>query len=178
MNTNVKQMFISILTLGLAGGVVVESLLSTPTGTASTITTQATKELVTPTSTVTAAPTVPTTNAPVPVVTTKTPAPITHTSPYADGTYNATSEYGTPESIESIGLTVTIKNGVVTDSSVALSGSEGRSRRYQSAFADGYKQFVIGKDISTLSLSRVSGASLTSMGFNAALAQIKSQAQA
>jgi hypothetical protein len=49
---------------------------------------------------------------------------------------------------------------------------------YQGLFIANYKQYVIGKSIDSLNLSEVSGSSLTSSGFNAAVAEIKAQASA
>ncbi|MHD0330680.1 hypothetical protein ACY18M_17150, partial [Proteus mirabilis] len=57
-------------------------------------------------------------------------------------------------------------------------GQRGESREYQAKFASGFKTLVVGKKIDEVSLSRVAGSSLTSGGFNAALADIESQAKA
>ena len=51
-------------------------------------------------------------------------------------------------------------------------------KKSEQQFIDGYKSLVVGKDISSISLNRVSGSSLTSQGFNSAIQKIKSQAQA
>jgi len=45
-------------------------------------------------------------------------------------------------------------------------------------FISGYKPYVIGKNIDTISLDRVSGSSLTPAAFNEALGQIKTEARA
>jgi hypothetical protein len=86
------------------------------------------------------------------------------------------SNYLTPESTEQIEVTLTLKNDTVSDASVQLSATARESRRYQNNFAANYRQYVIGRPLSSLSLSRVSGSSLTSNGFNAAVAQIRGQA--
>lgn len=101
----------------------------------------------------------------------------TGTSGYKDGTYTATGSYDTPESHETIKVTLTLRGGVVTGSDVSASGNKPDSVQYQGMFASGYKAQVIGKSIDSLQLSRVSGSSLTPMGFNDAVSQIKSQAQ-
>jgi len=101
----------------------------------------------------------------------------TSTSPYKDGTYTAMSTYQTPETTEPLTVTLTLKDGVVTDATVVGDPQVPETRRYQGIFIANYKQYVIGKNIGTLSLSQVSGSSLTSSGFNAAVAQIKAQAQ-
>lgn len=120
---------------------------------------------------------VPASVSPLPTVAVVTPTTAS-VSPYKDGTYTATDSYQTPESVESIAVTLSLKNGIVTDSSILTSSHARESGRYQSSFAGSYKQYVIGKSIKNLSLSRVSGSSLTSSGFNAALAQIRNQAAA
>jgi len=111
-----------------------------------------------------------------PPTATTTPTP-TATTTYKNGSYSATGNYNTPGGRESITVNLTVSNDVVTTVSVSLSGIDDTSREYQSAFANGYKQYVVGKKIDAISLSRVSGSSLTSGGFNAALATIKAQAR-
>ncbi|HEX8183028.1 MAG TPA: hypothetical protein VF575_05510 [Candidatus Saccharimonadales bacterium] len=97
-------------------------------------------------------------------------------SAYTDGTYTATGSYRTPEGTESIDVTLTIAKGAVTDSSVETSASDPKSARYQEDFTDNYKQYVVGKSLDEINLSRVSGSSLTSNGFNTALEDIKTEA--
>jgi len=99
-------------------------------------------------------------------------------SSYADGTYTATGSYSTPGGRESIDLTVTIAGGVITSTSLVENAGGGEAKAYQDDFAAGYKTLVVGKSVDSVSLSRVSGSSLTSNGFNAALDQIKSDAKA
>ncbi len=65
----------------------------------------------------------------------------------------------------------------MTDSTFSATSDSSRSRQYQSEFAAGYKTQVIGKDISTISVGKVSGSSLTGNGFNDALAKIKAAAK-
>jgi len=102
----------------------------------------------------------------------------TDTSAYADGTYSATGSYSSPGGRESIELTVTIKDGVITSTSLETDPASRDSRTYQTSFASGYKDLVVGKNVDEVSLSRVAGSSLTSNGFNDALDQIKSDAKA
>lgn len=97
---------------------------------------------------------------------------------YKSGTYEATGSYSTPGGRESIDLTITLSNDIITGTSVSGSGSTGDSRQHQAEFARGYKSLVVGKSIDDVSLSRVAGSSLTSNGFNDALEQIKSDAKA
>lgn len=102
----------------------------------------------------------------------------TDTSAYADGTYSATGSYSSPGGRESIELSVTIKDGVITGTSLETDPASRDSRTYQASFASGYKDLVVGKSVDEVSLSRVAGSSLTSNGFNDALDQIKSDAKA
>jgi hypothetical protein len=55
--------------------------------------------------------------------------------------------------------------------------SDGRSERYHNMFISGYQQYVVGKNIASVYLTKVSGSSLTPSGFDDALTQIKSQAK-
>lgn len=95
-----------------------------------------------------------------------------------DGSYKATGSYASPGGEEEITVSVTLKDGVITETS-AKSGANGpEAQEYQDQFIAGYKSQVVGKNISEIHLSRVSGSSLTSQGFNDAIQQIESQAQA
>lgn len=99
-------------------------------------------------------------------------------SPYKDGTYQATSNYIVPSGKESIKLTLTVKSGVVTDSSIVNSESNFQSAQFQLDFVDAYKQYVVGKKVNEIKLDYVAGASETTLGFNQALSRIAQQAQA
>ncbi|MFZ1250074.1 MAG: hypothetical protein WAR37_01325 [Candidatus Microsaccharimonas sp.] len=102
----------------------------------------------------------------------------TDTSTYKDGTYSATGSYVSPGGRESIDLTVTIKDGVITDTSVVKNATDRDAEEYQTLFANNYKDLVIGKSVNEVSLTRVAGSSLTTNGFNDALDQIKNDAKA
>lgn len=96
---------------------------------------------------------------------------------YKDGTYTAVGGYNSPGGAEEITVSVTLENGKVVDSTVEKGATGGEAEFHQEDFIGAFKELVIGKDISTLKLSRVAGASLTTGGFNNAITQIKSQAQ-
>lgn len=98
-------------------------------------------------------------------------------SSYKDGTYTATGNYDSPAGNETIGVTVTLKDGVIVSSDVVGQARDEKSIRYQGKFISGYKALVIGKKIDEVQLDFVSGSSLTPAGFNDALSQIKAQAQ-
>ncbi|MFG6401942.1 MULTISPECIES: hypothetical protein [unclassified Microbacterium] len=100
------------------------------------------------------------------------------TGAYADGTYTGEGTYATPESVETIEVTLTLENDVVTAVEVVGDPQAAESQRYQSQFIGGISDEVVGKSIDDLSVSRVAGSSLTSGGFNQAVDAIKSEAAA
>lgn len=106
------------------------------------------------------------------------PPPSKPASGYYDGTYSSSARYSVPGSTESIGVTVVLANGIISDVSISQNPTNGTSATYQSRFASGYKSHVVGQSIKSLSLGRVSGASLTPNGFNSAISSISSKAAA
>jgi hypothetical protein len=97
---------------------------------------------------------------------------------YTAGSYTATGSYSTPGGSESVTVTATLAgDGVITAVSAEGSATRGNSAQYQSNFLSAFKSLVVGKSIDSVSLSRVSGSSLTSAGFNKALATIKNEAR-
>lgn len=100
----------------------------------------------------------------------------TNTSTYKDGTYSASSNYYVPHGNESIKVTLTLQNGVITSSSISNSEGDPDSASFQEDFASAYKSYVIGKKISSVNLDVVAGASDTTQGFDDAVSQILSQA--
>ena len=107
-----------------------------------------------------------------------TPVPVADKSKYKNGTYTATGRYNSPAGMEDIGITLTLKDGVVVSSSLTLMAFDDTSQRYQQKFESGYKSQVIGRSIDSIALGTISGSSLTPIGFNDALNQIKTQAKA
>lgn len=97
---------------------------------------------------------------------------------YADGTYTAEGSYATPESVESISVTISLKDDIITDVQVEGDPTRAESEQYQGQFIGGISDAVVGKDIDEVSVSRVAGSSLTSGGFNQALDAIKAEAAA
>lgn len=95
-----------------------------------------------------------------------------------DGTYSASNSYTVPHGTEEIHVSVTLKNGVITDASVQNSESDFDSKQYQEEFTAGYKTKVVGKKISGLQISVIAGASDTTDGFNEALSEIAAKAEA
>ena len=110
--------------------------------------------------------------------TTQTTESTRGTAEYKAGSYNASGEYVSPGGDEVINVQVTIsEDGTVTDSNVTFKPAAFESEEYQGMFKNGYKSEVTGKKITDISLSRVSGSSLTSEGFNSALQKIRQQAK-
>lgn len=97
---------------------------------------------------------------------------------YVDGTYTAEGTYATPESVETITVTVTLADDVVTEVEVVGDPQKSESQQFQSQFIGGISAEVVGKDIDEISVSRVAGSSLTSGGFNQAIDTIKAEAAA
>lgn len=99
-------------------------------------------------------------------------------SGYADGTYTAEGSYATPETVETISVTVTLQGGVITDVKVKGDPKRPESVQYQGQFIGGIADVVEGKSIDGIQVSRVAGSSLTSGGFNEAIDAIKAEAAA
>jgi uncharacterized protein with FMN-binding domain len=97
-------------------------------------------------------------------------------SSYKDGTYTADGSYNTPGGQATISVSITIKNGVVTAVTTEAGSGDPAGRQYQAQFGSGISAVVVGKKLSTLTVSRVGGSSLTSQGFNSAVSAIKADA--
>jgi uncharacterized protein with FMN-binding domain len=97
---------------------------------------------------------------------------------YKDGTYTATGNYESPGGAEAIKVSLTLQGNAVSSSSVQpVTTSTDDAEEFQTDFINGYQKLVVGKNINDIHVSRVSGSSLTSEGFNNALEQIKNQAK-
>ena len=110
---------------------------------------------------------------------TTTPPPATNKQySYKDGTYTATGAYMSPGGEDQVTVTLTLAHDVITSVNVTPGAQDRTSQRYQDRFISGYKQYVVGKNIASVNVGVVSGSSLTPIGFNDALTQIKAQAKA
>jgi hypothetical protein len=78
--------------------------------------------------------------------------------------------------VETIVVTVTLQDDVITAVDVSGDPQKRESEEYQGRFIGGIAEVVVGQDIDAISVSRVAGSSLTSGGFNEAIATIKSEA--
>lgn len=159
-----------------------EQTIAEATATPTTSTATNTAPEATPEETVPKAPTIPaatptpTTPAPAP---TPTPTPVVPKTAYKNGTYTVSTSYTAPgRSTHSVDATITIKDDIITTSNVSYGGDNvDTSTEYQNKFSKGYQSQVIGKNLNTVSLSRVGGASLTTNAFNKALAEVKASAK-
>ena len=75
-------------------------------------------------------------------------------------------------------MTVTLQGDIITDVQVVGDATDPEAQQHQGEFIGGIAAEVVGKDIDQISVSRISGSSLTSGGFNAAIETIKSDAAA
>ncbi len=104
-------------------------------------------------------------------------ASVSNAMMYKDGSYKASGNYTSPGGDESVNVTLVLKNDKVVDATVVGVPAGPNSKQWQAMFVENYKQSVVGKDIATLQLSKVSGSSLTPKGFNEAVEKIKTEAK-
>jgi uncharacterized protein with FMN-binding domain len=106
------------------------------------------------------------------------PSGTTNASTYKDGSYKETGNYQSPSGASSVQVKVTLKSNVVTAVTVTPDATNPTSKAYQNAFVSGISTEVVGKKLNQLNVSKVSGSSLTSQGFNDAISKIKTDAGA
>lgn len=95
---------------------------------------------------------------------------------YTDGTYTENGAYVSPAGPSEVTVEITLKDDTVTAVTVTPLQTDPTAKGFQTKFADGIADVIVGHDIDTLNVSRVGGSSLTSGGFNDALAKIKAEA--
>ena len=76
-----------------------------------------------------------------------------------------------------MGVQLTLAAGKVSDVQITQHPSNPNTRKFQGQFAGGIAAQVVGRNIDELNVSKVAGSSLTSGGFNQAVAKIKSEAR-
>lgn len=97
---------------------------------------------------------------------------------WKDGLFTAKGEYAIPDnSMETVGVKLTLQQGIISDIVIENLSLSDVSKEYQDHFSNGIQQKVIGKSIAGLKIETVSGASLTTRGFNAALEVIRAKAK-
>ncbi len=152
---------IGVAAVGVAGAFALAGCAASDTTTEPTTATTATPESST---------------APTPAASASESESTASSGTYADGTYTAEGSYATPESVETIVVTVTLENDIITAVDVTGDPQKRESEEYQGRFIGGIADVVVGQDIDQISVSRVAGSSLTSGGFNQAIDTIKSEA--
>jgi hypothetical protein len=100
------------------------------------------------------------------------------TTSFKDGTYSADGSYVSPGGEEEIAVTITVKNDLIATVSVRTVSADSEGAQYEAQFASGISAVAVGKNLGTLSVGSVAGSSLTGQGFDAALASIRSKAEA
>lgn len=119
----------------------------------------------------------PSTNTTTTPSTTTPTTSTTQSSTYKDGTYSSTSSYNTPAGVQKMGITLSLKGGVIQSVSVDHLATIQICQSYQEVFDQGISGLVVGKSLASLgSIGAVNGASLTPHGFNSSVAAIKTQA--
>jgi uncharacterized protein with FMN-binding domain len=96
---------------------------------------------------------------------------------YKDGSYTADGSYQTPETVEKITVSLTIADDTVTAVKVTGDPQASETTHYQAQFRSGISALVVGKKLDDISVDRVAGSSLTSKGFNQAVATIRTEAK-
>ena len=96
---------------------------------------------------------------------------------YKDGSYTEPGSYVSPGGEEHISVTLTLSKNVITAMKVITVRADPTATGYEGLFEGGIAAATVGKNINTLNIGVVAGSSLTSMGFNNALAKIKADAK-
>lgn len=102
------------------------------------------------------------------------------TGAFTAGEYESKGSYKDPNGqTQTVDVELTLTaDGTITELDVEGEAEGGNSEQYQGKFESGINAEVVGKKITDLKVDKVSGSSLTSGGFNEAIATIISQAQA
>jgi uncharacterized protein with FMN-binding domain len=108
--------------------------------------------------------------------TTTAPDATSSTGSYKDGTYTESADYQAPSGTETVDVTITLADNVITAVEVAGHATDPQAKQHQGEFKDGIAGVVVGKNIDDIQVDRVGGSSLTSGGFNKAVELIKADA--
>ncbi len=92
---------------------------------------------------------------------------------YKNGSYSVTASYISPAGAESFGLQIELANNIIINAVMTPLATNPISTKMQDGFQKGFKALVVGKSIDDVNLDKVSGASLTTKGFNDAIEKIK-----
>lgn len=97
---------------------------------------------------------------------------------FKDGTYTELGRYTSPGGPSAVDVTLTLQSGVVKAVKVVPKAENPTAAGYESQFASGVGSKVVGKRLTELDVTVVSGSSLTSRGFDAAVQAIQAKAKA
>lgn len=98
---------------------------------------------------------------------------------FTAGEYEAEGGYQSPGGPQRVEVELTLEaDGTITDLDVDGQAESGDSVQFQGKFESGIAEQVVGRKITELDVDKVSGSSLTSGGFNAAIEDIVGQARA
>jgi uncharacterized protein with FMN-binding domain len=106
------------------------------------------------------------------------PSSASASGPLKDGTYSALGRYTSPGGPSAVDVELTLKSDTVTAIKVTPKAENPTAQGYEGKFASGVGTKVIGKKLSELNVTKVSGSSLTSQGFDRAIEAIEKQASA
>jgi hypothetical protein len=96
---------------------------------------------------------------------------------YKNGTFKTQTSYQTPKrDVYAMEVSLVLENDIVKDAQIVYTQGAEKDPNAQK-FEAAYRTEVIGKNIDSLNLSRVGGASLTTNAFNTALVDIKADAK-
>jgi hypothetical protein len=98
------------------------------------------------------------------------------TNIYRNGSYSASVTYAVPGGTNQLTVNVTIANDIVTVVSDQHNPNSSESTFYINSFEGGVQGLVVGKKLNQITLSKVNASSLTPVGFNNAINQIKTLA--
>lgn len=96
---------------------------------------------------------------------------------YKDGTYASEGKYESPAGQEKIAVKIMLKGDLIVDADVISLAINPTSKIMQGKFISGFKTLVVGKKLSEVNLTKVSGSSLTPKGWNDAVSKIQTQAK-
>jgi uncharacterized protein with FMN-binding domain len=100
------------------------------------------------------------------------------TATYKDGDYEAKASYANPAGSSDLEVKLTLAGNKVTAVDVTPEATDGTSKGFQEMFASGIAGEVVGKSLDGLKVDKVAGSSLTHLGFNKAIDEIKADAKA
>ena len=95
---------------------------------------------------------------------------------YTDGTYTESADYQAPSGTETVDVTLTLAGNLITAVEVTGHATDPQAKIHQGEFAGGIAGVIVGKNLDEIKVDKVGGSSLTSGGFNAAVALIKADA--